>query len=143
AISPALRGFEERRATGRGRYLTDSLLRKNEQRQLGDLLASQLAGLKIMKMGSGDVAVSKRGKPRGKEAMLNRGSQRACFATVYVNGVMIYDKSTSDPKQPPPDLREFPVSQIAAIEFYPGQSTLPVQFKASECGTLLLWLREK
>jgi len=143
ALSPALRGFEERSRTGQGRYIADTLLRKNDDRRLAEVLTCFLPGLRIQKEGSRDVVVSTRDNRSGKYAILGSGPTSRCYATIYLDGVMIYDKSTAGDTQPPPDLNQFSVNQLGAVEFYAGQSTLPPQFKSSECGTLLLWTREK
>ncbi|MEO8334950.1 MAG: hypothetical protein ABI664_08260 [bacterium] len=44
-----------------------------------------------------------------------------------------------------PDFNRFAVGEYAAVEFYPGDASLPLQYsnRGSDCGTLLLWTRER
>src|SRR6185312_14642586 len=46
-ISSALRGFEERRKTGLGYFIPSDLLRKEEDRPLGNVLKAHLAGVDV------------------------------------------------------------------------------------------------
>ncbi|HEX3865340.1 MAG TPA: hypothetical protein VHV78_01265, partial [Gemmatimonadaceae bacterium] len=50
-LSPALRGFEERRAQGAGYFIVDSVLRRNEDRLLGDVISSRIPGVAIERRG--------------------------------------------------------------------------------------------
>ena len=59
------------------------------------------------------------------------------------DAVLIDDLERMGRDVKPPDLSPFLVTDLAGVEFYPGQASLPVQFKSGQCGTLLLWTREK
>jgi len=46
---------------------------------------------------------------------------------------------------PAPEMSRMPITDFAGVEFY-SDATLPMQFNAprqSNCGTLLLWTRER
>ena len=86
--------------------------------------------------------MSSRDTRAGKSA-LEGGSQARCFTTVYLDGTLLYDMQSSPPNQAPPNINEFPVNSLTGVEFHPGQGTLPARFKTGECGTLLLWSRER
>ena len=147
-ISPNLNAFLERLHNHAGGYfIDDSTLRKNEDDRLPEVLSSRIAGMRLYRY-AGDEAyvVSTRNAlvpaSRGGNSRLN-ALPRQCYSTVYLDGLLIYDLARMGTDVRPPDLSSFLVSDLAGVEFYPGQASLPVQFKSGECGTLLLWTREK
>lgn len=139
-VSPAMRGFDERRKLGFGHFYPQEVLRKNDNDKLTDF-ARRIPGAKLIRSGTHTYLASSRRS--GQAAILN--SNRPCFATVYVDGVLIFD-SKSTPRQlaalPPPDLQDFNVNDLGAIEFYGGEATAPPGFRQSGCGLLLIWSRE-
>ena len=153
-VSPALRGFEERRASGFGKFISEAELRSADERTLANVLR-RLPGITIRSQRSADYASGQRAAGSGQAAALTRAgslppkadsndptSPRGCWVAVYLDGVALY----RGPPQPAPDLSQIPVNNLAGVEFYSGSASLPVQFsaiKASECGTLLLWTRER
>jgi hypothetical protein len=62
---------------------------------------------------------------------------------VYVDGLKVFAMSSSSGEQPPFDLREEPLTQLQALEYYPNPATTPAELRDgnSSCGTLLLWHR--
>ncbi len=144
-ISPSLNGFLERmRAHAGGYFVDDSTLRRNESHRLPEVLSSRLSGMKIFRW-TGDAAfmVSTRTGNSGGPSRPNQPPSQ-CYSTVYLDGVLVYDRDLMrSPDVRPPDLSTFLVSDLAGVEFYPGDASLPVQFRSSACGTLLLWTREK
>jgi len=148
-VSPTLRAFEERRRIGSGTFIDDSVLRASEGSRLADVLALRVPGLQTLKVDTRTFAASRRDQRTGKFAMLPAGGRRrdnipnACFSTVYLDGILLFEMAMSRPTDPPPNLSEYLVSDLGAIEFYGGNAAVPVQFKTSECGTLLLWTRER
>ncbi len=54
---------------------------------------------------------------------------------------MLFDLNTTDSRTPPPNLSDFAGAQLGGVEYYPGNAARPPQFRASECGVLLLWSR--
>jgi hypothetical protein len=65
-----------------------------------------------------------------------------CYATIYFDGVLRYDMGIT-PGSPPPELGDFLVTELAGIEYYPGEATAPPGYRHSGCGLLLLWTRER
>jgi len=130
-LSPMLRGFEERRKAGRGGYfITDSLLRRNDERNMGGVVAASAPGVMLISAaGYTYLASSRKG---GK-----------CWVAVYIDGVRIYDATMGMISRP--DFNRIAVREYAAVEFYPGDASLPLQYsnRGSDCGTLLLWTRER
>lgn len=141
-LSRALRGFEERRRRGQGRFLSDSVLRSNEKRQLADVLVTHLPGLRIDRFGDRSSVASTRDRRTGSFEILS-ASGNACYVTLYLDGLVLYDGVTTGANQPPPDINQFSVEQLVGVEFYAAQTAVPIQFKSSDCGTLVLWSREQ
>jgi len=144
-ISPNLNGFLERLHNHAGGYfIDDSTLRKNEDHRLPEVLSSRMAGMRIYRW-AGDAAfmVSTRRSGGGGGGSRMNPLPPQCYATVYLDGLLIYDLARMGRDVRPPDLSSFLVSDLAGVEFYPGQASLPMEFKSGECGTLLLWTRER
>lgn len=147
-ISPNLRGFEERREhAATGQFITDSVLRREENLSLANVLRSHLTSINIVPW-------------RRKELLRAAPSCHAGFEQVppppdvYVDGVpLAHPLPPPDPAHPggnpsviePFDLGEFSVTDLAGVEYYPETSMAPLQFSHTSrgCGVLLLWTREK
>jgi hypothetical protein len=132
-ISPALNGFDERaRAHVTGYFVTDSTLRKEESRPLGNVLRTHFPGV-VLRDGPGG-------------ATFLAGTMRCSSGgppEVYLDGVRL--NVESDKHQKPFDLNSIGVTDLAGIEFYPSTAELPIQFPHTTlgCGALLLWTRER
>jgi hypothetical protein len=141
-ISPALRGFEERKKMGNGYFLDEAFMRKSDDRQLANTLR-RIPGVQIVaSRTSAFVASGRTGGSGEAGAMRSPAGNKVCFVSVYLDGLAIY----TGPPLVPPDMNKLYVRDIAAAEFYPGSAALPVQFsaiKSSDCGVLLLWTRER
>jgi hypothetical protein len=63
-----------------------------------------------------------------------------CYYQLIVDGsrVYSYDRSTTTL---PPDINEFLVDQIEAVEVYAGGAQTPAKYNAtgSACGTVVIW----
>ena len=143
-VSPALRGFDERRrAAGPGTFIDEETLRKEENRRLSEVLIAHAPNVKIQQNSSAMFLV--------RSARCMYGEQ----PDVYVDGVPIAHvpdprwppsvKAGANPATIPIDLSQFQVSNLAGVEFYPDNAMLPLQFNHASrgCGALLLWTREK
>jgi hypothetical protein len=145
-LSPALRGFEERRRLRvSGYFVADSVLRKEESRKLGDLLRAHVPGVRLQE--------------GAHAAILLMKSPRCAIGgppQVFLDGVPLAGLPVNpgvEPKRPravgagpPPfDLSQFNVSDFAGVEYYPDGDQLPMEFSqaSDRCGALLLWSREK
>lgn len=152
-ISPALRGFEERRKVGIGYFIDEAELRKNDNSTLGNTL-KRIPGIRVSLYNTSEFVASSRSAGGGHAGALTgaaapkadparRDSPRGCWVAVYLDGVNLYN---GDPSQQAPDLAKILVKELAAAEFYGGSAALPAQFsaiKSSDCGVLLLWTRER
>ena len=156
-ISPALRGFEERRMKGMGKFISEKELRANDHRPLPDVL-TKIPGIRMARYFSNTYVVNTRsgGAAAGRGALggatggtggggrlgLN-DPPRACYAAIYVDGMRLYSGGGGEP---PVDVQRLQVREYAGIEYYAGGASIPEQFnqtKGSDCGTLLLWTRER
>lgn len=123
--------FEERRASGFGKFLDWQYFEQNKDRRLRELLNGRIAGLRVEKVGSEKM----RG---GVETFVTTRTGRRCQPQVFVNGVLDsnFDLSLVDTRE------------VLAFEFY-TPATTPLKYNgtaigsggAGVCGTVLLWLR--
>ena len=140
--SPLLRGFEERRLKGMGKYISEKELRAADNRTLPNVL-TKLGGIRLLNAFSNTYVVSSRSSGGGGRAALQNIGTRQCFVAVYQDGMRLYSGNAGEQ---PIDFQRLQVNQYAGIEFYPGGASIPQQFnqtKGSDCGTLLLWTRER
>ena len=132
-ISPALNGFDQRaRSHVTGYFVTDSTLRKEENRTVGNVLRGHFPGV-LLRDGPGGATFL-----AGTMRCSNGASPE-----VYLDGVSV--NSASDKHQKLFDLNSLSVTDLAGIEFYPSTAELPIQFPHTTlgCGALLLWTRER
>jgi hypothetical protein len=144
-ISPALSGFEERRKTGNGHFITEEELRKNDDHPLLNTLTSHISGVLRMpvdRRNNDEYLASGRKCGAGPAILSCKGGTSYCPVTLYLDGVLVYDSSRGES---PPDMRTFDQRDIAAVEYYAGGATTPSKFNqtSSGCGVLLLWTRER
>ncbi len=147
-VSPALRGFEERRANATSGYFVPAAeLRKEDGKSLSGVIAQRVSGLvPIVTRGAGTMLASTRKQCSGPVFQQKASTCQSCFVTLYLDGQLVYE---ADPERkdalPPPDFDRMAVGDYAAVEYYPGSGTAPVQFgrTSSGCGVLLLWTRER
>jgi len=149
-MSPILKAFEERRKNhASGYFIDDSILRKEDNRALGNVLVAHAPGAIVKQVSSANFLL--------KSPRCSNGGQ----PDVYVDGVPLahlddprwpmpkgrnrFTNPPSDPRDFPIDLNQFSVRDLAGIEYYPDNATMPVQFSrtASGCGALFLWTRER
>ncbi|MCL4865927.1 MAG: carboxypeptidase-like regulatory domain-containing protein [Gemmatimonadales bacterium] len=116
-----LEAFEERRKMGFGIFLDSTLLRRNEHRELGDLLRGE-PGINVTRVRGG-----------GWLIYAGRGSQR-CLSQLYVDGIK-FPKGTST------DM--VTVSNLVAVEVYRSAAGVPLEYggMTAACGVVLLWTR--
>ncbi len=150
-ISPGLNGFEERRRAAMGGYfISDSILRKEENRKLGDVMRGHVPGVMIAE-----------GAHLANYLLKSPRCTSGGPPQVYLDGVPLAAPPVSPGPSTPPtrpatgrdqaaafppfDLSQFIVSDLAGVEYYPDGTVLPVEFSptSNRCGALLLWTREK
>lgn len=127
--SPGLRGFEARRKSNQGKFVSEDDFRRNADRRMPDVLR-RVAGMTIVPgRGTSFFAVASRNKP-------------GCLVTVYLDGALLYDR-TVNRASGPPDLAQFETRTFAGAEYYASTAIAPAQFRdQSGCGLLVLWTRE-
>lgn len=157
APAPGLRGFEERRRIGVGRFLDRVSIGRWENRRTGDMLRS-VPGIDVKSRGSRAWVSSGRAVGQGQGALtrtatadvLDRadiaaGASLACYMDVYVDGAMVYNSSSllARTKEPLYDVNTIPPASIEAIEVFVGPSQVPAEFNKTSagCGVVLIWTR--
>ena len=148
-ISPVLKGFEERRKNhASGYFIDEATLRKEDSRALGNVLVAHAPGAIVKQISSANFLL--------KSPRCSTGG----MPDVYVDGVALAHlddlrwpmprsknrlANPPDPRDYPIDLNQFAVHDLAGIEFYPDNATMPVQFSRTSagCGALFLWSRER
>jgi hypothetical protein len=119
AVRGRLRGFEERRRSGLGRYIGPLDLMRFPGRQMSDILRTQ-PGVRVMR------------NPDGSTDIYLRSAN--CPAEVYVDGMYMFSSSDLDHWLRPED--------VAGIEIYASMMA-PPQFQRpfSGCGSIVIWTR--
>jgi Carboxypeptidase regulatory-like domain len=146
AIDPSMEPFETRRREGFGRFVTRAQLAKEEHSTVSNVLR-RAGGLRLMKRaqlcGGGFAAATGRGMtslmPGDLACSLGGAFEVACYLSIWLDGAPIWRPGIPDP----PDVDQFTVAGIEAIEVYNGPSQTPIQYlgTGSSCGAVLLWTR--
>jgi hypothetical protein len=136
--SPSLRGFEERRKSQLGQFVSEAILRSEENRVLGDVIRSHIPGLKVREgVGGAMYAFSQR--------------EGSCSPDIYLDGLLVsatLGRTTfgirPSTKTGDSNLNQYQVSDLAGIEYHTG-ATVPPEYgrTGSGCGVILLWTRER
>lgn len=144
-ISPALNEFEERRRQGFGYFITDDVLRKEEQRDMLNIITGHVPGLTRIRVPPNINYLGSARKCAPGPAFINCTGKSYCPVTLYVDGVRIFDAMNQQAPSDIPNLSNFRPNEYAAVEFYAGSATTPPRFNTtnSGCGILLLWTRER
>jgi hypothetical protein len=145
-VSPGLQQFEERRAQDFGHFITTDELRKNDNRNLLDVITGSVPGVTRFHVTktNADYISSGRKCGNGPSILGCKPGETQCPPAMYLDGAMYYNPTDGDPAQIP-DLRRLPVREIGAIEFYAGAATIPAQYNRTlnGCGVLLVWSRDR
>jgi hypothetical protein len=161
-LSPALRGFEERRRAGNGGYfVSDSVLRANEGRPLTNVLVSRMPNIKFAE-----------GQASAMFLLRSARCVEGGPPQVYVDGVPVNPdlrpdapgmagykapqktifgqpipgtENTPHPETIAIDVGKYNVTDLAGAEWYPDSDVMPIEFghPSGRCGALLLWTRER
>ena len=147
-ISPRLQGFEERRLSGMGgHFISDSVMRRNENTTMANLVESRMPGLTqqtVTVPGKIITALVSTRKPCSGLAILGACTAPNCFVAVYLDGVLQYSSKMGGVA--PPDFRtDYNISDYAGAEFYAGGAASPMGMHSDDngCGSLWLWTRER
>ena len=119
AVRGRLRGFEERRRAGLGRFIGPLDLMRFPGRQISDILRTQ-PGVRLMR------------NPDGSTDVYIRSAM--CPAELYIDGAYMFSTSDLDHWLRPED--------VAGIEIYAAMMA-PPQFQRpfSGCGSIVIWTR--
>ena len=128
-----MRDFDENKKLGLGQFLTRDELAKKEAVGMGALLSS-LRGTHVA-FGRGNRATITSRRP-GPSL-----SNKACYAQIFLDNQQIY---TGRPGEPVPNINEYLVSSLEAIEWYAGPSETPGKYNNlnATCGVLVLHTRQ-
>ena len=133
-IGPGLQSFEERRRLGFGHFITEDALRKKHDNHRMTQVVQEFPSVRVICPPKGQrlgecFAVNTR--PATKRALLGG----LCEIDVYIDGIIATDN----------DLQKLEANEFAAVEYYAGGATIPVQYNrtGSSCGVMLFWTRER
>jgi hypothetical protein len=119
-------GFEQRRSTGFGRFLTRTDIEARRGSQTTDILRG-LPGLVFTPV--------RRGRGQGSILQM-RGTGGLCQPGVWVDGILLTDAGQNLDQILNPTV-------IAAIEVYNSNASAPIQFRTGHCGVVLFWTRRE
>lgn len=138
--------FERRRQFGTGAYLTRAQLAQNEGMSPSALLRV-LRGMRLIRRpaacGGGYAAASLRtGSADGIKHCITNPRQTfpsGCYLAIVLDGRSIWANESPEP----PNIDEFTLHNMEAIELYRGAGEIPPEFNFSgaSCGVLVLWSR--
>ena len=143
---PRLQDFEARRKSGMGgRFIGEDDLRKMEGQSMQTILRTHIPGIRIHQYRGGQFAASS-STPSMRTPDADRLGPRGptgCWVSVYVDGIMIFDRFDSPVL--PPDINNIMALNLSGIEYYANASSTPLKFKSlrNNCGCLLFWTRGK
>lgn len=143
APRPHLAGFEARRASGKGRYITPEELAKSPDRKLVDMI-TRLGGLIVDASATGRSRLLARSGPQSFQGAgtginnMNSGlggdnegmRPGHCEVAVFIDGTLV----------PGIEMDSFRAAGFDGVEYY-TPSNMPPEFKRPgvTCGVLLLW----
>ena len=119
-MSAKLRGFEERRRKGFGKFITPQQIEQRMPRNTSDMLR-----------GLGGVLVG-RDEMGGAEVAFTRGSSGTCEPVLYLDGTPMSQMPVDD----------IPATDLMAIEVYQGTTQMPPQWARGSCGLLVVWTKD-
>jgi len=149
-IPPRLAEFEERRASGFGRFITAEEFEKNTSRRLSEIVA-KLPGPRIMR-GFGNYgwvasSVGSGAIERGRSFQISpmdraRGADpNQCYAAVMLDGNFVF---SGRPGELLFDLNSLGTNSVAGIEYYRDAATVPAKFggtRGETCGLIVIWTK--
>jgi hypothetical protein len=141
-LPPGIAELEERRKLHMGGFfVTDSMLRANDERKLTYLLAQAPRLQQALGSGTGVFLAVPGPAPGYRSDGTFPGGK--CFVNVYMNGAR-YWMGPPSPVNPPPDFDAMWSREYSGVEYYASTATIPPQYNSTNgwpCGVLLLWTR--
>ena len=143
-VSAKMVAFEDRRRSGFGRFYTREALAKQEHSTVANVLRTSNVKLLMRPNSCGggySVATGRGGSTSMSSPPCNSRTfmPPGCYAPIYLDGVAIWGPGWG----PPPDVNQFKVTDLEAIEVYRSAAEVPLQFQMfrSPCGVVLFWTR--
>ena len=134
SVSPALRGFEARRARGNGRFFDHDDILRMQPRVFTDVLR-RVAGVQVQP------GIETYGSGSSVQMGRNSGGMgaRTCPVEYYLDGAPF-------PLGGSGGINHFiPPEEVVAVEIYAGASQIPQQFSSgmynTRCGVVVIWTR--
>lgn len=129
-LNPLQAGFEERRRTGMGTFMTREDIEQRKARMVYDLLLG-VPGLELRERGGGRIS------------MTRAAGSVACQPLIYLDGVRA-NRSTDPASMVQSLLKAIPADHLEGVEIYKGRSQLPAEFGSADarCGAVVLWTRQ-
>ncbi|MSR35698.1 MAG: hypothetical protein EXR95_03490 [Gemmatimonadetes bacterium] len=135
---PTLRraGFYQRMQDRHGLFLDRAYIEKRGSARMEDVLGG-LTGVRVIHDGAGiDVQL------RGSMTNVFRGTPSMCLPLVFVDGLLVADGKVSGFGRL--NLESIRPQDVAGVELYMGESSVPLQFaRGGACGALLFWTRSR
>jgi hypothetical protein len=142
-LPSGIQELEDRRKLHMGGFfVTDSMLRANDERKITYMLAMAPRIEQVLsQMGSG-IYIAVPGAPPVEYKTDGTFPPGRCYANIYLNGAP-YWLGPPSPTNPPPDFNAMWAREYSGIEYYASSSSIPSQYNATRwgCGVLLLWTR--
>ncbi len=133
-ISSRLRGAQERiDEHAGGYYIDENEMRKLDNETLKEALEPHMPGMMPTQGAHGETYLVSSRHPCANTMGGCRNPN--CYVSVYIDGI----RST----QVPQDFNRLSSQDYAIAEFYSSPESTPAEFGHSQCGTLLLWTRER
>jgi hypothetical protein len=156
-LPPGIAELEERRKMHMGGFfVTDSMLRANDERKLTYLLARAPRLEEVLSQTGSGIYIAVPGPappvPDDPAAKLLPSYMKKtdgtftvnhCYVNVYLNGARFWS-GPPGPFNPPPDFDSMWAREYSGIEYYASTATTPSQYNGTTawgCGVLLLWTR--
>jgi hypothetical protein len=140
--------FERRRAAGSGHFLTRDMLARNENKRMSEIMRL-IPGQQTQVSRNSNSAWVIGG--RGTQSFLRNCSQRdnadlqkgagcACYAAVFLDGVLVFGGNDLEMLF---DINSLRPDEIAGVEYYAGAASIPVELNSTRltCGALAIWTR--
>ncbi|HEY4219310.1 MAG TPA: carboxypeptidase-like regulatory domain-containing protein [Gemmatimonadaceae bacterium] len=142
-LPSGLQELEDRRKMHMGGFfVTDSMLRANDQRKLTSLLARAARIEEVLSNTGAGIFIAVPGAPPSSYLSDGTFPEGRCYTNVYVNGGL-YWAGPPTPRNPPPNFDAMWAMDYSGVEYYASAATVPAQYNAASwgCGVLLLWTR--
>jgi hypothetical protein len=114
------REFDERSAHGSGQYITEEMIAKSSALETAELM-QQVSGFYVMQ----DTVYSSRGVTG-----IGANTNHVCQPTLYIDG----NPSAGT-------MNDIVPTAIHGIEIYASSINVPVKYKSSSCGAILIWTK--